>query len=178
MTPTLAGALLAALLIGTTGCIGQGDYFVKTTSADGVEMEVPANKESVAVFDDAIRVDRFQFNPRLEDDPKGVAYTFSLEFRGGARPVAITVDDDSEEPILTILTDDSPKLVRGNFWVAFTKTYNPADEHVKWLLTLDSGVRVYRFTVKLADGSTHVLRYPIFVSNYAKMAARDALGIK
>jgi hypothetical protein len=173
ITPTLA----VALLIGTAGCIGQGDYIVKTTTADGVELEVPANRESIAVFDDVIRVDRFQFTPRLQEDPKGVAYTFSLEFRGGARPVAITVDDISEEPILTIYTDDSPKLVRGILWAATTKTYNPADEHVKWLQTLDSGVRAYRFTVRLADGTTHVLRYPIFVSNYAKMAARDALGI-
>lgn len=177
MTPSLAGAL-AALLIVTAGCVGQGDYIVKVTTADGVDMEVPANRETINVADDAIKVDGFQLTPRTVEDSKGMAYAFNLEFKNGARPVAIAVDDVTEEPILNIYTDNSPKLVKGNHWTEITKTYNPADEHVKWLLTLDNGVRVYRLTVRLADGSTHVLRYPIFVSNFFKAVARDALGIK
>jgi len=176
ITPTLA-ACLAALLLCGAGCL-QGSYFMKVTTADGVTIDVPVEKTAIRVADEAIAVKGLQFAPSTAEDDKGITYSFDLEFLNGSRPAEIAVDDVTDEPIMRLYTDSAPKLTGGAHWVASTSPFNAADEHVKWIMTLDSGPRVYRFTVRLADGSTHVLRYPVIVSNTTKESDRDALGIK
>jgi hypothetical protein len=173
----LAG--LPALLLGAGGCLMQPDYAVSVTTADGVKIDVPLTfaMKKIDVADDAIALRSFQFVPLKMEEGKGIGFAFALEFKNGSRPVTITVDDVSEEPILSIYANNDPKLKQGApIWVAVSKAFHPADEHAKWIMTLDNGVKVYRFTVKLADGSTHVLRFPIFVTGAFKTFLRAELG--
>jgi len=60
-------------------------------------------------------------------------------------------------------------------WGAVSSPVNPHDEHVNWLLTLDNTVRVYRFTVTLKDGSTHVVYKPIYLSAQMKNFIRSTI---
>ena len=171
-------AASAALALVCGGCLMQASYSVKVTSADGVDMEVPLSmKWELNTGDDAVAVRNFRLVPLIKDLDKAMGYFFELEFLKGARPVSIVVDDDSEAPILGLIVDKSPKLVRTNFWQAASPPYNPNDEHMTWVQTLDNSVRVFRFTVVLTDGTTHVLRMPFFVPGPTKQMFRAELGL-
>jgi len=175
---TAAGAL-AALSLAFAGCLLQADYSVKITTADGVTLEVPLNKQGeIHASDEVISVRNFQFVPTATEATKALGYLFELEFKEGTRPASIAVDDITEEPIMALMTDGAPKLDKRNRWVASTPGWNPAEERVNWISTLDNGVRVFRFTVKLTGGSVHVLRLPVFVPAWKKAELRTQLGVK
>ena len=173
--------LAAALSLAAGGCLLQADYSVTVTTADGVTLEVPLSRKFVigpSSTDDAVEVKNFQFLPLKKDDVKGMGYAFALQFKGGHRPAQIVVVDVTEDPIKDLITDNSPKLEKGDVWISVTPGYNPNEERMNWVLGLDNGVRTYRFTVTMTDKSVHVLRMPIFVPGDAKAFFRAELGIK
>jgi|SRR5271165_7559741 len=172
----LAGAAAAASLA-VAGCLMQPSYSASVTTADGVQIEVPLSRDPVVVDDGTVSVKRFQFAPWALEGGKGLAFAFELEFKGGSKPEEISVDDVSDTPILGVYTDKSPKLSKDNLWKAVSPPHHPADELVKWMMTLDNTVKVYRFTVRLADGTTHVLRYPIFAPVQMKSFMKGQLGV-
>jgi hypothetical protein len=173
---SLPGAL-AAVSLGVTGCLIQGNYSAKVTTADGVQIDVPLSREPVVVDDGTVSVKKFLFQPLPMDKGKGLALAFMLEFKQGAKPVAIQVDDISDTPILSVHTDNAPALSNKNMWSAGTPPRGSADDLVKWIMTLENTVKAYRFTVRLADGTTHVLRYPIFAPAPMKAYMRAQLGV-
>jgi hypothetical protein len=178
LRPFRVPAAALGVLAATAGCLIQPSFSVAVTTADNVKLEVPLGPNKMDVEDDAINVKRFQFTPWKMDEGKGMAYALVLEFKKGAIPADIQVDDVSEDPILRIMGDSSPKFRAGTHgWEALSQPFHPADEHAKWVMTLDNGVKTYRFTVKLTDGSTHVLYYPIFVPATAKAFMRAQLGV-
>ena len=155
----------------------QASYSANVTTADGVQIEVPLSREPIVIEDSAVSIKRFLYQPLPLDKGKGLAFAFMLEFKGGAKPVAIEVDDVSDMPILSVHTDNAPKLSNKNEWSAGTAPRPATDDLVKWLMTLENSVKVYRFTVKLADGTTHVLRYPVFAPGPMKAYMRSQLGL-
>ena len=172
---------LAALSLAAGGCLMNADYSVTVTTADGVTLEVPLSSKPVmgpSASDDAVEVKNFQFLPMKTADSKTMGYAFELRFKGASRPALIVVEDISEEPIKDLLTDNSPKLVKNNLWHSLTRGYNPNEERLNWVLSLDNGVRTYRFTVTMTDKSVHVLRVPIFVPGSIKALFRAELGVK
>jgi len=171
----LAWALSAAAL-GAAGCLMQASYSANVTTADGVQIEVPLSREAVVVEDDAVSVKNFRFTPLAMEGGKGLAFGFELEFRQGARPVAISVEDVSDLPILGVYSDNAPAFAKKDIWRAISPPHSAADPLVGWLMTLDNTVKVYRFTVKLSDGTTHVLRYPIVAPAQMKAIMRTNLG--
>jgi hypothetical protein len=172
----LPGAL-AAVSLAMAGCLLQANYSASVTTADGVQIEVPLSRDPVVIDDGTVSVKRFQFAPLPLDKGKGLGFAFMLGFKEGTRPVAIAVDDVSDTPILSVYTDNAPKLSNKNTWSGGSPPRAPADDLVKWLMTLENCVKVYRFTVKLADGTTHVLRYPIFAPAAMKAYMRAQLGV-
>src|ERR1022692_895827 len=167
---SLPGAL-AAVSLGVTGCLIQGNYSAKVTTADGVQIDVPLSREPVVVDDgtvsvtaDGVQIDvplsrepvvvddgtvsvkKFLFQPLPMDKGKGLALAFMLEFKQGAKPVAIQVDDISDTPILSVHTDNAPALSNKNMWSAGTPPRGSADDLVKWIMTLENTVKAYRFT--------------------------------
>ncbi len=178
LTLSAAGAL-GALALAAAGCSVNASYSVKITTGDGVDMEVPiAKRFEINASDDVMEVTNFKFMPVKRNDEGTMGFAVEIRFKGGARPTSITMDDDTEDPIVFVFTDASPKLVKGDRWQAATPGYNPADPRVNWVSTLDNGLRVYRFTATLADGKVDVLRLPIFVPGMAKEMFRTELGIK
>jgi hypothetical protein len=170
---------LAGLTLAISGCSMQPDYSIKITTADDVVMEVPLSAKTVIdAGDEAMKVVNFRFVPLSKDQQRAMGYLFEIDFLGGNRPVSIVVDDVSELPILNVLKDPAPKLVNSVHWVGTSNPYNPADEHMNWVSTLDNGARVFRFTVLLKDGTTHVLRLPILMPANTKLIFRSELGLK
>ena len=175
----LAGALaLAALALG--GCLMQPSVAVSVTAADGQKLEVPLSTAPAPVTDEVVTVNSLQFAPweADPDKPKTLAYTFVVQFKPGAVPAKIVIEDDTEDPILQIFEDDNPKFAKANIWGGFSRPFAPDDEHVQWMLNLDNNVRVYRFTATLKDGTVHVLYKPVFIPAAMKAFMRRRLGIK
>jgi hypothetical protein len=169
-------AVLAAASLGVAGCLMQANYSANVTTADGVQIEVPLSREAVVVSDGVVSIDRFLFPVVAMEGGKGVAFGFEVHFKEGARPVAISIDDVSDQPIMSVYTNNAPVLGKGNTWHALSAPHNASDVLIKWMMTLDNTVQVYRFTVKLADGTTHVLRYPIFAPAGMKTFMRTQIG--
>lgn len=169
--------LLAAVSIGAAGCLMQANFAAKVTTADGVEIEVPLSTAVIEISDGPVSIKNFRFMPMKMEAGNGIVFGFQLKFAQGTKPAAITVDDVSDEPILNVYNDNAPVLSKGNNWNAVSRAHSPADEYAKWLMTLDNTVKVYRFTVKMADGTTHVLRYPVFVPAQLKKFVRAQLGV-
>jgi hypothetical protein len=169
-------AALAALAL--SGCVMQPDVSVSALMANGEKIEVPLTTKPLPVTDGTINIPLFRFAPwdMGKDKPKALVFNFIVEFKPGTAPTSILIEDFTEMPILQIYRDDNPKLLR-NTWGAVSSTYAPQDEHVKWVLTLDNNVRVYRFTIKMTDGTTHVLLKPVFVPGNMKQYMRTELGI-
>jgi hypothetical protein len=174
--PCLA-ILLAAVLLAAPGCLMQPTFSVKTTTADGVVVEVPLTKTLPVIEDDAMSVNRVLFTPVKVDKAYAITILFQLQFQKGQKPVLIAIDDVSDDPILNVMTVKDPVLTDKNHWNSASPPHNPADEYAKWMLTLDNTIKVYRFTVKLADGTTHVLRYPVYVPGMMKGYMRSQMGV-
>ncbi|HEY5079568.1 MAG TPA: hypothetical protein VII43_06955 [Opitutaceae bacterium] len=177
--PRILAVALAGLTLSISGCLLQADYSIKITTGDNVVMEVPVTSTTMLnTGDEAMKVVNFRFVPLSKDQQKAMGYLFEVDFLGGNRPTSIVVDDVSDQPILNVIEDPAPKLFNSVHWVGTSKPYNPADEHMNWVSSLDNGVRVFRFTVKMKDGTTHVLRLPILMPANTKMIFRAELGIK
>jgi hypothetical protein len=177
----LLPVLIALLGLGAaTGCVMQPSFAAKTTTADGVVVEVPMTPEPQVITDDVVTISKLVLMPLAldkEGKTKGIGIAIQVSFVKGARPVSVMVDDVSDEPILNLVSDANPKLTGENHWNMLTAPHSPMDEYAKWVMSLDNTIRVYRFTIKLADGTTHVLRYPIFVPQRAKAMIRYQLGV-
>ena len=159
----------------------QASYSVNVTTADGVTLEVPLSAKfeiGPSAIDDQVEVKNFRFVTLRVEPVRTMAYEFALQFKKGSKPVSIVVDDDTEDRIWSLYEDTAPKLLKGGIWVATTPGFNPNEERMNWLNSLDNGVRVLRFTVTLTDKSVHVLRLPIFVPGQAKAIFRAELGVK
>lgn len=170
-------ALLLALL--APGCLMQANYEVQYTAADGVVLDVPLSRNfRVEAGDDAVTLANFQFMPLKSGDVRTMAYAFELKFLGSHEPAKIVMEDDTELPILELMTDASPKFFKDKLYLGHTPGFNPNDAHMTWINSLDNGVKVYRITITMKDGSVHVLRAPVFVPAEAKSMFRIELGVK
>jgi hypothetical protein len=171
----------AATLLLCVGCSMSPDVATIVTIADGTKVDVPLGANgNQPVSDDAVSIRLLQFSPwdMGPDKPKAVAFHFIVEFLKGAQPTSIKIEDVTEDPIELIYEDDHAHLTKGNIWGAGSRPFAPQDEHVKWILTLDNNVRVYKFTVKLADGTVHTLLKPIIIPGFMKDFMRTQLGLK
>jgi hypothetical protein len=174
----LSTVILSALLAGP-GCQFAPSVSAKVTTADGETIEVPLESGNTPVTDGIVTVRNFQFAPwdMGPDKPKALTFTFVVGFKEGYEPSSVLVEDFTEQPILQVFSDPKAHPSRNHFWAAVTTPYAPQDPHMNWMLDLDNSIRLYRFTVKLKDGTTHVLLKPMFVPAQMKMFMRTQLGI-
>jgi len=157
------------------------DVAASVTIADGTKVNVPMGAAlNAPVEDGTVFIEVLQFSPweMGKDKPRAVVFNFVIKFEKGAAPTSVKVEDVTEEPIEEIFNQENSHLMKKNIWGGTSRPFAPQDEHVKWILTLDNNIRIYRFTVKLADGTTHVLLKPVMIPAYMKDFVRTQLGLK
>jgi hypothetical protein len=172
----MLAAALALAALGHSGCQMTPDYAMSVTSADGQKLQVPFSGPPAITTDGVVTVNAIQFAPwelDANNKAKTVAFSFLIGFAPGSVPQKI--QDDTEMPILSIFEDDHAKIVKNNLWAGVSKPFAPSDEHVNWVLNLDNNVRVYRVTVTLKDGTTHVLYKPVLIPAAMKQFMRSRL---
>jgi hypothetical protein len=176
----VAMALAMALAAAAGGCLMQPEVAISVTTADGQKIQVPLNAAPPPTTDGVVSVDALQFAPwQLDADhkAKSLAFSFVIGFKPGSVPTYILIEDDTDAPLLKIYETDHPVALRNNLWGGLSRPFAPSDEHVNWILNLDNNVRIYRVTVKLKDGSTHVLLKPVFVPSSMKQFVRSHLEL-
>jgi hypothetical protein len=174
----LAALALAAVLLNCGGCLMQPNISAKVVTVDGQTVEVPLNTVAVPVTDDVVTINTLQFSPWVvPDKPRQITLSSIIKFKEGAVPTHIVIEDVTDDPIEEIINEPSPKIVKDGLIGIISRPYLPDDDHVKWVLTLDNNVRVYRYTVTLKDGSTHVLYRGVFIPAQMKNLMRFQLGI-
>lgn len=174
---TILAAAVACL--GLCGCLMQPDVAFSVTTADGQKLEVPMSAPNTVVTDGRVALNMLQFAPwQVEGNvAKTLAFSFVIQFKPGDMPTKIVIEDDTEAPILQIFEEDHPSLVKDNLWAGVSRPFGPSDEHVSWIQNVDNNVRVYRVTVTLSDGTTHVLMKPVFIPGPMKSYMRKRLGL-
>ncbi len=176
LSPLVPLALLSAALC---GCQISPSVSAKVTTAEGETIEVPLESGNTPVSDGVITVRLFQIGPwdMGPNKPKAVIFSFIVEFKEGADPKTVVVDDITEAPIMRIFADMKAHIVKDHIWGGVSTPYAPQDEHAKWLLNLDNSIRLYRFTVVLQDGTTHMVMKPMFFPGQMKSYVRTQLGV-
>ncbi len=178
--PSLAlSAVILSTLLAASGCQLQPSVSAKVTTADGEMIEVPLESGNAPVTDGIITVKNFQFAPwdMGPNKPKAITFTFVIGFKDGYEPASVLLEDFTEQPILQVFSDPKTHPTKNHLWGAVSTPYAPQDPHINWMLDLDNSIRLYRFTVKLRDGTTHVLLKPMFVPGQMKLFIRTELGI-
>jgi hypothetical protein len=165
---TQVAAALASLAL-PAGCLMHPTWDATATTADGVVVDVPVSSFKIDVTDDVVEVIKLQFLPlTAKDGAKRLALIFEVVFHGGAKPKSIVITDVTESPILQVFGDYSPKLLANGHLLGATEPLSPSNGLLKFLTNIDNSIRLYRFTVKLEDGTTHVLNVPILVPGFYK----------
>jgi hypothetical protein len=172
----LAGAL-AVLSLEAGGCLMQANYSAMVTTADGTTVEAPLGNTKLEVGDGTVTVNRFQYVPQLlPDKSKGIVMTFEVVFKDGVLPRSIIVEDITDAPILMVLNESHPRMVKDTHWIGVSTAKHIDDPTYGWMLNLENTVKVYRFTIATNEGKVHVLRVPVFVPSQMKYFVRAQIG--
>ena len=167
---------LTSLSVMLSGCKNM-DASVVYTLYDGERLVVPMTPQGhKAPRDDAIQIVLADFKPSREK--KRLDYIFIFGVR---KPIAVTsvkIEDytnDDAPPLL--LVDDKAPVLWGNVWTNDSVHVEGTDARLKWAYYEVSTPCIYRFTITLADGSSHVLTHVVVFPGYLKPMLRDILGL-
>jgi hypothetical protein len=102
-------------------------------------------------------------------DPKDSFYQFAFTAPAGAQVKRVQIEDVSEEAAAFPLVDDAAPKFTGNRWQADSAKIRAGDPHFAWAMTIQTSMRVYRFTITDAAGARtemlHVVGYPDFIKS-------------
>jgi hypothetical protein len=169
-TPRFLLAAAFASLVMAAGCLMQPTWDATATTEDGVVVNVPLSNSKTDVVEGDVEVNLLQFLPLTgKDGNKRLSVVFQMVFHHGAKPSSIIVTDVTESPVLTVYGDYSPKIGdKTGIWRGATEPLSPSNALLKFLTNIDNSIRIYRFTVKLTDGSTEKLNVPMLVPGFYK----------
>ncbi len=166
---------LFVLCLLLAGCIGESTHSYTTTIAGGEEVRVPLGDRSgpmlVSQGDIAIDVARFTFDPT----DKTVFHLFAFTDKSGRPPRHVKVEDVTESEPVVLVDDAQPKLEK-TLWRAVSEKMGVGDPRLKWVMTVDNAIMIYRFTIVTADGKTVKLYQGAACPAIAKFAIRRAFG--
>jgi len=171
--------LRAALLLGAgllAGGCATGQYSMVTTVATGETVRVPLEKGgAVLVEQDGVKI--VGVHVTLSPDKKLV---FGFDFDvAPARPLRrVQVADISEAPVAAWVDDAQPALTPAGRWHAETAPADAQDPRLAWLGSVSDSMRIFRFTLTLADGKTVTIDQGQLYGSALKAAMRMALGEK
>jgi hypothetical protein len=144
--------------------------------ANGEKMEMSVTAGGIAtVSGEGVHIVQANLMPTA--DKKHVVYAFEVTVKEGLVAKHVTIEDMTEDPVRLVVDDPDPRLTNGH-WKFTTPPLDPKQPGVEWITQLDDTIRVFRFTVTLADGHQVVLRqpwiYPIYLKSIIrKMANMD-----
>jgi hypothetical protein len=102
-------------------------------------------------------------------DPKENFYQLAFTAPAGAQVKRVQIEDVSEEAAAFPLIDEAEPKFTGKRWQADSAKIKAGDPHFAWVMTIQTSMRVYRFTITDAAGARtemlHVVGYPDFIKS-------------
>jgi hypothetical protein len=180
LRPSLFRSLGVVLLLAPlAGCVvpmtSSNTYMVPLSNGETMEMSIKNGGLTLADQDGIRIVEAGALNPSATK--KEIVCTFQLIVKSGHAPKRILIEDMTEDPVRVVVDDPAPKLDAANHWKLTTPVLDAKDPIFAWLTQLDDTIRVYRFTVTLADGSQVVLKQPQMYPVFMKQLIRKMLGM-
>jgi hypothetical protein len=171
----VAIAALGAVLAGCDTPFNTGNTTVLVPIAGGDKVEVSfGSKGIVMAAKDGVQIEAASLG--LAPDKKHFYYDFRFSSKPGVEPKHVTVTDLTDDPVSVVADDPDPRLVNGH-WAAAKTPRGVKDPTIAWMMTVDDSMRIYRFTIDLADGSQVVLDQPSSFPGYLKSGIRTTLGL-
>lgn len=129
---------------------------------------MPAEDERVQ-----IKIAGMLIGPTSENnrDP-GLIWNFSFRNKWRRQPIAVTVDDVTFDPIVTVLSDDKPALSKDT-WSQTARPIPITKEALPWVFDSRPSMKVFRFTVRYADDESSIVHQLALYSASAKQAIRS-----
>jgi hypothetical protein len=173
-----AGGLLVmtgALMWG--GC-ATGDYAYVSTISTGERIQIPLERGSPTMAKKGtLTVRNAALIPNIVSKEKELQYLFALIDSGTVPLKSVRVEDVTEAPALLMAEDLDPKVVNHQ-WSKTSRMFKADEPALAWIAHLDNSMRIYRFTVVKADGTTTTLDQGWMVPGWVKVPMRAALGMK
>lgn len=169
--------LLSACSLLLFGCAGANSYLYRTTILDGQKVEVEISQKSGPVPARSGNLEVKAANFTVNADKKQLVYVLVLQDGDGRPPRRIKVEDVTDESAVLLVDDTNPKLTE-NIWRMLSEPMAFDDKRVKWVLTIDEGLRFYRFTVEKDNGQTVQLLQAGPAPAQIKAGIRNLMGLK
>jgi|SRR6266850_2107733 len=99
-------------------------------------------------------------------------WNFSFRSKDGFVPIAVAVDDVTADPLVAVVNDTAPVL-QNAIWGGRARPILINATNLPWVYEEKPTIKVFRFTVRQADGSASVLHQLAWFPASAKKAIRD-----
>ncbi len=110
------------------------------------------------------------------EDGQEITYQFSVSAPAGTTLKRVQVADVTEEAAAFPLVDDTAPALAANLWSGKSGVIRAGDDHLRWVYTITTSMRVSHFVLTDTAGKTteiyHVTAYPDFI----KSAVRKKWG--
>ena len=169
-------AIPQGAIVLAAGCASKEfSYNTKVAGGETMRFTIVAGRPEPAE-EDGIKI--MEAGLRPDPDGKNVIYGFQFSDSSANRALqSVRVEDVSEDTPTLLLEDLQPKLV-AKHWASTTRTFEADDPALRWLFYVNDSVRVYRFTITMADGRKVVLHQAAMVPGWLKMTIRHMFGEK
>ena len=169
--------LLSLSIVFLSGCATNNNYQTRSFPiSGGKKLWVAFNERGalpVKTSDVEIAIAGFT----ADKEKKELTYRFLFKVLNNQTPKKVVVQDISEENPEVLVTDNNPKLERGH-WGGQSAPKTKDDPQVAFLRNDHDSVRVYRFTITLADGREINVEQALFYFGLMKSEARHNLGLR
>ena len=106
------------------------------------------------------------------EDGQEIRYQFSFSAPAGAALTRVQVSDVTEEAAAVPLVNDAAPKLEAGIWKGTSEPQRAGDEHLAWVYTITTSMRIYHFVLTDTAGKTteiyHVTAYPDFVKSLTR----------
>ena len=167
--------LLTLSIVYLSGCAANNNYQTRSFPvAGGKKIWIAFNERGalpVKTSDIEVSVAGFL----TDKEKKELTYRFLFKVVSNQDPKKVVVQDISEGNPEVLVTDTHP-ILRGGYWGGQSAPKTKDDPQVSFLRNDRDSIRVYRFTITLADGREVVVDQALFYFGIMKSEARHNLG--
>jgi hypothetical protein len=174
----LARAILAFCLLTLVGCATKSESKTLRTFkiAGNKAVDLPVTKDGAILPTENSDI-RIEVTGYLIDaENRELVYTFGFREKKKAAPRSVVVEDVSGDTSEVLVADLAPELDSNGSWKGNSIPRRRFDPSLGWATDLGDTIKVFRFTIILADGRPFILHQASIWSGAAKQFVREILG--
>ena len=110
----------------------------------------------------------------IDPKRKELTYSFRIQVKNGASLTSVKIEDVSDEQAQLLVDDTQPKLTKAE-WVGYATPKKLADRNLRWVLSDQDSIRIYRFIVTMNTEKKTVMYQAVTHSRNFKTFLRRVL---